>query len=84
MSLSLVAAFGGTIPDSCNTLWEFYTGRPGSEGSAFPWATILRFIIVLFPALDVISVYPVNVSGTCSTVHIDIQYFFDLILAAEG
>ncbi len=26
------------------------------------WATVLRFIIVLFPALDVISVYPVNVS----------------------
>eukprot|EP01084_Bolivina_argentea_P051721 95143_1 len=60
ISVSLVAAFGVKIPDSCNTLWEFYTGRPESEGSAFPWATILRFVIVLFPALDVISVYPVN------------------------
>ncbi len=75
MSVSLVAAFGVKIPDSCNTLWEFYTGRPESEGSAFPWATILRFVIVLFPALDVISVYPVNVSETCSTIHIDKQYF---------
>ncbi len=64
MSLSLVLAFGRNIPDSCNTLWESYTGRPESEGPPLLGATIVRFIVVLFPAMDVISVYPVNVSDS--------------------
>ncbi len=64
LSISIVLGFGIAVPDSCNTLWEQYTGRPESEGPPTHWATVLRFIVVLFPALDVISVYPVNVSVT--------------------
>ncbi len=67
-ALGLVVAlgFGSGISAQCNLNWQTYVGcvaaRAGGVGAGdapLPAAAI-RFVILIFPALDVLSAYPLN------------------------
>lgn len=52
--------FGHYVDSSSNLNWQTYHGPAYSDGS-FPWyAPVVAFFVVLFPALDVASAYPLN------------------------
>ncbi len=52
--------FGHYVDSSSNLNWQTYHGPRNSDGS-FPWyAPVVAFFVVLFPALDVASAYPLN------------------------
>lgn len=52
-------AFGDNIEQSANLNWASYTGGT-VDGSAAWWAMLIRSYIILFPAIDVLSAYPLN------------------------
>ena len=70
LGLIVSLGFGEAINQQCNLNWKDYVGcvapAPGSgEGSvtpasASPLALGVRFIVLIFPALDVLSAYPLN------------------------
>jgi len=52
--------FGDKVDSSSNLNWREYQGPRTSDGS-IPWyASLVAFFVVLFPALDVASAYPLN------------------------
>ncbi|CAN0378008.1 unnamed protein product [Ascophyllum nodosum] len=65
-SISLTTAyyFGTSIDGSCNVNWARY--QPGANGTWTPLAALMgrgvAYVVVFFPALDVTSVYPLNVT----------------------
>lgn len=52
--------FGDKMVTSSNLSWEHFEGIRGSDGSIPVYAQLLSFFVVLFPALDVASSYPLN------------------------
>lgn len=47
---------------SCNVNWqEYYPGGKGNTGTLASLGRLLAYFVVLFPAIDVTSVYPLNV-----------------------
>lgn len=62
-SLGLVVAlgFGNHIHSQANLNWQNYVGcnAPGETKANF-FAAFVRFIILIFPALDVLSAFPLN------------------------
>lgn len=52
--------FGDKVDSSSNLNWREYQGPRTSDGT-IPWyASLVAFFVVLFPALDVASAYPLN------------------------
>jgi hypothetical protein len=70
VSLGLILAvyFGEDVAGQCNLKWRDYVGcvAPHPDGSAItvadqtPLAKVVSFVILIFPALDVLSAYPLN------------------------
>ncbi|KAF0713431.1 Aste57867_4332 [Aphanomyces stellatus] len=56
LSLSCCYYFGPKISSSVNLNWASFTW--GIEGTMPIWARFLSFLVVLFPALDTLSVFP--------------------------
>lgn len=58
---SVVAEYFGpyALPSS-NLNWEHYTGVLNEDGSVPAYASIIAFFVILFPALDVASAFPLN------------------------
>lgn len=53
--------YGSSIPSTCTLIWVKYTGQPGdSPESRSVIATIISYVIVLFPPIDVLSAFPLN------------------------
>merc|ERR1712227_932379 len=55
--------FGSDVDDSCNLNWANFNGGYNDRASdaELPWwVNGIRYFIVLFPSLDVLSVYPLN------------------------
>lgn len=67
-SLSTAYYFGVSVDGSCNVNWEHY--RPGDGGSGSPFLVafgrVVAYFVVFFPALDVMSVYPLDVMVSSS------------------
>ena len=63
ISLSTAYYFGKSVNGSCNINWVLY--HPGANGLWTPLGAFLgravAYFVVFFPALDVTSVYPLNV-----------------------
>jgi len=53
--------FGAAVSGSCNINWQFFVGSGGSVQDRPLWATCVSTFVVLFPSLDVVSIYPLNV-----------------------
>jgi len=66
LGLSLAAAFGEGIEQSSNLNWSFFHARTGtidSQGNivgAAWWTRVISMYIILFPAIDVVSAFPLN------------------------
>jgi amino acid permease len=53
--------FGRVIETTSNLNWESYRGVGTMDGAGVPlYASIISFFVVLFPAIDVASAYPLN------------------------
>jgi hypothetical protein len=52
--------FGSDLNTASNLNWETYVGVRNRDGSVPIYAQVLVFFVVLFPALDVASAYPLN------------------------
>ena len=86
-SLGLILAiwFGSHVDGQCNLNWRQYVGcvAPHSDGSPVTLndrttgAMVVSFIILIFPALDVLSAYPLNAitlgNNLLSAVHSNIE-----------
>ncbi len=66
LGLSLASAFGNGIEQSSNLNWKIFhagTGQVDSQGkivgAAF-WTRVVSMYIMLFPAIDVVSAFPLN------------------------
>ena len=60
MGMVVSLYFGHYVDTSSNLNWQTYHGPLNSDGSS-PWyAPVVAFFVVLFPALDVASAYPLN------------------------
>lgn len=58
-SIVIVLYFGNGTRASCNVNWSKFTG--GYKSGEEPWWVLfISYMVVLFPALDVISVMPIN------------------------
>ncbi len=70
VSLGLILAvyFGSDVAGQCNLKWRDYVGcvSPHADGSPVTiadqtaFAKVVSFVILIFPALDVLSAYPLN------------------------
>lgn len=66
LGLSLGSAFGKGIEQSSNLNWSYFhaqTGHLDDQGNlvgAAPWTRAVSIYIMLFPAIDVVSAYPLN------------------------
>ena len=66
LGLIVALGFGSSISAQCNLNWQTYVGCVASKaggvgaGDAQLPALVVRFIILIFPALDVLSAYPLN------------------------
>jgi len=66
LGLSLGAAFGETVEQSSNLSWSYFhanTGHWDDQGNlvgAAPWTRAVSMYVVLFPAIDVVSAYPLS------------------------
>ena len=66
LGLSLASAFGNGIEQSSNLNWKIFhagTGQVDSQGKivgAALWTRVVSMYIMLFPAIDVVSAYPLN------------------------
>eukprot|EP00535_Pseudo-nitzschia_heimii_P009081 CAMPEP_0197191534 /NCGR_PEP_ID=MMETSP1423-20130617/23559_1 /TAXON_ID=476441 /ORGANISM="Pseudo-nitzschia heimii, Strain UNC1101" /LENGTH=604 /DNA_ID=CAMNT_0042644203 /DNA_START=114 /DNA_END=1925 /DNA_ORIENTATION=+ len=66
LALTLASAFGPRIEQSSNLNWGFFhakTGQVDSQGNvvgAAWWTKAISMYIVLFPAIDVVSAFPLN------------------------
>lgn len=52
--------FGDETKTSSNLNWQSYVGSPSANGEAAWYAPMVAFFVVLFPAIDVASAYPLN------------------------
>jgi hypothetical protein len=52
--------FGADLNTASNLNWETYVGMRNKDGSVPIYAQIVTFFVVLFPALDVASAFPLN------------------------
>eukprot|EP01034_Spumella_vulgaris_P023526 gene23526-29750_t len=52
--------FGSNLSTASNLNWETYVGVRNADGSVPFYAHVVAFFVVLFPALDVASAYPLN------------------------
>lgn len=63
LSVATAYYFGESVNGSCNVNWENFS--PSGDGPASPLLTatgrLLAYFVVLFPALDVASVFPLDV-----------------------
>eukprot|EP01029_Cantina_marsupialis_P018349 TRINITY_DN4207_c0_g1_i3.p1 TRINITY_DN4207_c0_g1~~TRINITY_DN4207_c0_g1_i3.p1 ORF type:complete len:207 (+),score=59.29 TRINITY_DN4207_c0_g1_i3:74-694(+) len=55
--LILSLYFGTSVKDSCNLNWKHYTAGYSADGKPF-WVGAIEYIVVLFPAIDVLSAFP--------------------------
>jgi len=60
----VAATFGGDVARSANVQWEGFCYGQHTDA----WAAPVRYLIVLFPALDVLSIYPLNVAVAANTI----------------
>ncbi|KAG5188382.1 hypothetical protein JKP88DRAFT_353407 [Tribonema minus] len=60
IGITVAAYFGSDVDDSCNVNWEGF-GATATTGVWRLLSQLVGFFVVLFPALDVLSVYPLNV-----------------------
>ena len=66
LGLSLASAFGNRIEQSSNLSWSYFhanTGQLDSQGNivgAAWWTKVVSMYILLFPAIDVVSAFPLN------------------------
>jgi len=58
IACSVVLYFGAAVASSCNVNWESYHGGY-PEGRPW-WASAISLFVVAFPAIDVMSIYPLN------------------------
>jgi amino acid permease len=59
LAFACVLYFGGNVKPSVNLNWQSFTWGAGGGGVATPWwAKGLSLLVVLFPALDTLSVFP--------------------------
>ena len=53
--------YGSSVQSVVSLSWTEYTGSASTDVGGRPaWATIIAFIIVLFPPIDVLSAFPLN------------------------
>merc|ERR1711871_624591 len=62
----MVGYFGMNTLDAANLVWDHYTA--GYSGKLPAWVNRLCELVMLFPALDVISVYPMNAITLCNGI----------------
>ena len=68
LGVTLASWFGSAINPQCNLNWKDYVGcvAPHADGSPVTredqpgWARALSFIVLVFPALDVLSAFPLS------------------------
>jgi len=66
LGLSLASAFGKSIEQSSNLNWSYFhanTGQLDSQGKivgAAWWTQAVSMYVMLFPAIDVVSAFPLN------------------------
>lgn len=56
IAIVLASAFGEHIEQSSNLMWNDYTGGSAKAG----WCKAISLYVVCFPALDVVSAFPLN------------------------
>jgi amino acid permease len=60
LATAVAAYFGSETLSPCNLNWTHYTGVKNADGST-PWyAMVISAFVLLFPAIDVASAYPLN------------------------
>ena len=60
MGLTFAFYFGPSIGSQSNLIYVHYLGCATGTSPAPMWARIISFVILIFPALDVVSAYPLN------------------------
>jgi hypothetical protein len=63
LGVALAAYFGPAILASCNINWDDYYNTAGGTPGAGPapwWAAAVAHTVVLFPAIDCLTVFPLN------------------------
>jgi len=60
LGLLVSLGFGEGIKEQCNLNWQTYMGCVAPGQPANLTAIVVRFIVLIFPALDVLSAYPLN------------------------
>eukprot|EP01029_Cantina_marsupialis_P005804 TRINITY_DN163010_c0_g1_i1.p1 TRINITY_DN163010_c0_g1~~TRINITY_DN163010_c0_g1_i1.p1 ORF type:complete len:525 (+),score=85.41 TRINITY_DN163010_c0_g1_i1:54-1628(+) len=55
--LILSLYFGSDVENSCNLNWKHYTAGYNS-GEKLLWVRVIEYVVVLFPAVDVLSAFP--------------------------
>lgn len=62
LAVAIAYSFGA-IPEAANVVWDSF-----GVGLDRPALNAIRWLVVLFPAIDVFSVYPLNVSIAADTL----------------
>ena len=61
LSITLSLYFGSALAGQCTLMWKTYTGQPWGEAVGLSSLTAFtRWLIVLFPPLDVLSAFPLK------------------------
>ncbi|KAJ1434039.1 transmembrane amino acid transporter protein-domain-containing protein [Ochromonadaceae sp. CCMP2298] len=60
VSICVSLYFGSDTLSSSNLNWQLFEGHRLSDGSKPLWAVFVSVFVVLFPAMDVASAYPLN------------------------
>jgi len=60
--------FGDNSESPCTLAWNHFRGFKYITGTRPTWATVLSLFIVLFPAFDMLSTYPLNAISTANTM----------------
>jgi len=69
LGIVLAMYYGPHMEPTCSLNFTFYRGG-APFGQPIPlWATIINYIIVLFPAIDVVSAFPLNGITLGNNIH---------------
>lgn len=79
LGLSLAIYLGDAIPQTANVLWVNYTG--GYDSHVW-WVQAVAFFVILFPALDVVSIFPLN--GIAMAANMMASVYHDKVEQAEN
>jgi hypothetical protein len=73
LGLIVASAFGTNIKPLCSLNWYQFTGNSDPENPEW-WSYPIKYVIVLFPALDVITVFPMTVINLADNLLCILKY----------